>query len=140
MPIRACLRSYYELVDTCQHFDNRGMGWQKGACNVSAPCVNGGNGGKCMCNPGAAFHNLHGPAGTEWEQLFGKEMTAVISDPKCINEHGALPCYSQVVDNEYCRSGKFIDAPQKTTDSWNAIVHDNKEVPCRTRHHRSHGQ
>merc|ERR1712216_27506 len=123
--------NYYEMVDTCQHFDNRGMGWQKGACNASAPCITGGNGGSCMCNAGAAYHVLHGPAGDEWKAHWGTELQDVIDNPKCINKQGALPCFSQVVNNTYCKSGKFIDASSSSTLAWNAIVSNNVEVPCR---------
>ena len=101
--------NYYEQVDTCQHFDARGMGargGQKGtysmpraSCNATQPCVTTGNGGNCTCAAAAAYHMLHGPAGPEWNASWGTELQAVISDSKCINSKGALPCYSQVVDN-----------------------------------------
>ena len=120
--------NYYEDVDVAQHIDNRGMNWEKGGCNASAPCVTTGNGGSCMCNGGAAYHDLHGPAGTRWTALYGAEMNAAISDPKCrVPGKGEAPCYSQVVNNSYCRAGKFIDASQSTTDSWNAVVKNNTQ-------------
>jgi len=94
--------------------------------------VTTGNGGKCTCDPGAAYHVLHGPAGAEYSQKFGKELNAVLTDPKCVNKkQGSLPCYSQVVDNNYCNVGKFIDAPLLKTLSWNAVVKNNKKVACR---------
>ena len=104
-----------------------------GQCNASSqPCITGGNGGHCSCNAGAAYHVLHGPAGAEWAASWGTELQAVISDPKCVNsKEGALPCYSQVVNNTYCNSGKFIDASLASTLSWHAVVKNNTEVPCR---------
>ena len=44
---------------------------------------------------------------------------------------GAVPCKNQVVDNSYCKAGKFIDATQAQTDGWDSTVKDNKEVPCK---------
>lgn len=55
-------------------------------------------------------------------------MNAALSDPKCnMPGKGQAPCYSQVVNNQYCKIGKFIDASQSSTDSWNAIVKNNTE-------------
>ena len=122
--------NYYEMVDTCQHFDARGKGHGP-SCNASAPCVTTGNGGNCTCPGGAAYHMLHGPAGQEWNSSWGTEMQAVISDPKCVNNKGALPCHTQVVNNTYCRSKKFIDASGQATNSWNAVVKNNTEK-CRS--------
>jgi hypothetical protein len=105
----------------------------RASCNASQPCVTTGNGGNCTCPAAAAYHMLHGPAGAEWNASWGAELQAVISDTKCINGKGALPCYSQVVDNTYCKSGKFIDASGQATNAWNAVVRNNREVPCRKR-------
>jgi hypothetical protein len=107
--------NYYEQVDTCQHFDARGMGahgmrardvhstgpysMPRVSCNASQPCVTTTNGGNCTCPAAAANHMLHGPAGAEWNVSWGTELHAVISDTRCINSKGALPCYSQVADN-----------------------------------------
>lgn len=73
----------------------------RASCNASQPCVTTGNGGNCTCPAAAAYHMLHGPAGAEWNASWGTELQAVISGIKCINGKGALPCYSQVVDNTY---------------------------------------
>lgn len=90
-----------------------------------------GNGGTCTCSAAAAYHNLHGPAARQWQLRWGMEMQAVIDDPKCVNDRGALPCYSQVVNNTFCKSKQFIDASASSTRSWNAVVENNKEGPCR---------
>jgi hypothetical protein len=119
--------NYFELCDTAQHFDNRGMGWEKSSCNGTAPCLTPGNGGTCTCNAAAAYHLLTGPAGAEWHARFGSELSAVLNDTKCANENGALPCYSQVINNRYCNVTRFIDASQQDTDSWNAVVANNTQ-------------
>ena len=126
--------------DTAHHFDARGLGWQKGS-NCSVPHCYPGNQPKnisaagtpigCQCNTAAVVTLLDGPGGAAWKAAFGPEMGDALQPPCLVPGKGAVPCKNQVVDNSYCKAGKFIDATQAQTDGWDSTVKDNKEVPCK---------
>jgi len=127
--------NYYQECDTAHHFDNRGMNWQGGAANCTAtPCIAGdqpkGTGNKCSCNPAAVTTLLDGPAGAEWKATW-PEMEDVFHPPCLVSGKGAVPCKNEVVDNSYCKSAKFIDATQASTDSWDSTVKNNAEIKCK---------
>jgi hypothetical protein len=63
--------------------------------------------------------------------MFGTEMNDVFTPPCLVPGKGAIPCKNEVESNTYCKATKFIDASQSDTDSWDSIVKDNTEVPCK---------
>ena len=139
--------NYYQLVDTAQHFDNRGMNWQGGAWNCTQVNCHAGDQTQqtsdtpdtspnttakgCTCNPAAVSAVLAGPGGAEWQAQFGAELKDVFSPPCAVAGKGAVPCFNVVENNEYCDVKKFIDATEVQTMSWHSLVSRNKEVKCR---------
>ena len=127
--------NYYQECDTAHHFDNRGMNWQGGAanCTTPTPCVAGDQPkgtGNCGCNPAAVTTLLDGPAGAEWKATW-PELEDVFHPPCLVSGKGAVPCKNEVISNTYCKSTKFIDATQASTDSWDSTVKNNVEVKCK---------
>lgn len=112
------INNYYEHCDTAQHIDNRGMHWQKDSCDCSEICKPL----TCACDPGGAeWMVTKSPAAAEWSQRF-PEMTTIRHDHLCI------PVHNEIMNNTYCKCGRFIDASSKDTTSWLTVVKNNVEV------------
>eukprot|EP00051_Salpingoeca_urceolata_P032787 m.17437 g.17437 ORF g.17437 m.17437 type:complete len:750 (-) comp5452_c0_seq2:173-2422(-) len=116
--------NYYQDVDTCHHFDNRGMNWQLSSCNCS--CGSAGCAPKqhASCDPGAVQYMLKSPAGatyaSEWPELL-----TVATDKPCV------PVENLVANNTYCNITRFTDASSSSIAAWNSTYSNNEQVPCR---------
>ena len=112
--------NYYERCDTAQHFDNRGMNWQKTACACDGTCEPLSAG--CGCNAAAASWMLHNSsaAGT-WAARF-PEMATVSTDRQC------EPAHNTISHNTYCKCGRFLDAKAADVAAWGSTATNNVEV------------
>jgi hypothetical protein len=63
------------------------------------------------------------PAAATWAARF-PEMRNVSGDRRC------QPAHNSIVDNTYCKCGKFIDASASDTAAWGTTVARNTEVGC----------
>jgi len=130
--------NYYESCGTAHHFDNRGMGWERGSWNctgadknASAPCVP--RSGTCTCNQAGLEYEMTGPAGDTWRRRW-PALLATLTDSQCVNEEqGSVPCYNVVANNTYCKTAHFIDASAADVAAWHSTLSNNSEVPCRPR-------
>lgn len=112
--------NYYERCDTAQHFDNRGMNWQKSCCACDGACEPLSAG--CQCDTAGAAWMLHNSsAAAVWARRF-PEMAAVGTDRQC------QPAHNTISHNTYCKCGQFLDAKASDVAAWGSTATDNVEV------------
>jgi hypothetical protein len=110
--------NYYELCDTAQHLDNRGMNWENSATN----CTTIGQPFSNTCNTGAAIWMItQSPAAKTWASRF-PYLSNIEKDRLC------MPAYNNISNNKYCKCGKFLDVSEDDANSWGTYVSENINV------------